>query len=68
MSEILEKPSETDKIRMNFWLPNKLFSYVQFLASVEGKTYTEVIRQALREKMDRDPNVVRQPREVFHGD
>lgn len=57
MNKELENEIEPDKVRMNLWLPLKLYKYVEHIASTEDRTYTEVIKEALREKMKRDKTI-----------
>ena len=47
-----EKPIE--RCRMNLWLPKNIFAYIEYIASTEEKTLTEVVRDAVRAQMLKD--------------
>lgn len=59
MSKVNEVKTEVDRVRLNFWLPRKLFDYVDYVASTEDRTWTDVIREAIKEKMKRDKTIQR---------
>jgi metal-responsive CopG/Arc/MetJ family transcriptional regulator len=55
MSEIEIKDDEiAGKVRMNFWLPRQLFSYVEYVSSRDERTLSEIIREALRDFVSKD--------------
>lgn len=56
MSKNKVEKEDATRIRMNLWMPKKLFAYIENLASVEERTLTEVVREAIREKMEKDIN------------
>jgi len=49
-----EDDSLTQRVRMNIWMPRKLFAYIEHIASTEERTLTEVVRDAVRDKMQKD--------------
>lgn len=46
---------EHGKVRMNFWLTKQMYDYVEARAVEDGRSMSDVLRQALREFMDKHP-------------
>lgn len=51
--------NDAERVRVNLHLPKRLFQYIDYVASIEDKTLTAVIRDAISEKMDRDKTIER---------
>lgn len=46
---------EPGKVRMNFWLTKQMYDYVEAVAVADGRSMSDILRQALREFMDKHP-------------
>ncbi len=49
---------EQPRTRMNLWMSNSMFSFVQEIASRDGRTMSDVVREAVRDYMAKDKRIM----------
>ena len=47
--------NEHGKVRVNFWLTKKMHSFVEEISSRDGRSMSDIIREAIREYMSKHP-------------
>jgi len=63
MEENQSAPKKEDqpRTRMNLWMSNSMFNFVQEIASRDGRTMSDVVREAVRDLMVKDKRIMGDP-------
>jgi len=61
--KIVNNPPKEDspRTRMNLWMSNGMFNFVQEIASRDGRTMSDVVREAVRDYMAKDRKIMGAP-------
>lgn len=49
---------ESPRTRMNLWMSNGMFAFVQEVSSRDGRTMSDVVREAVRDYMAKDRKIM----------
>jgi len=54
--ENLKKESEevASKVRVHFWIPRQLYTYIEYVSNRDERTLSEIVRESLREYVSKD--------------
>lgn len=47
-----------DKVRMNMWMSRKMFEFLQYVSSRDGRSMSDIIRESLRDYIAKDKNII----------
>lgn len=53
----IPKKEESSKVRVHFWMSKKLYDYLEYVASRDEQTMSDVVRKAIREMMIKDKSL-----------
>lgn len=40
---------KVDRVRINFWVPKKTYNFLTHVASMEGRSMSDILRESLRD-------------------
>lgn len=56
MSEIKDKKVES--VRINLWMPKQMFAFLEEVSSRDGRTMSDIVREAMRDYILKDKKII----------
>jgi len=58
MSDQIKMFDNGDKVRINLWISRSMFDFLQYVASRDGRTMSDIVRESVRNTMIRDKTIL----------
>ena len=58
--EVFSDEAPLDRIRMNVWFPRKVYEHISAIADLDGRSMSDVLREAARDYIERHKDRVQE--------